>query len=276
MLLLVFFKKYFPDSFVDDYHLIDVNSNVFPNSTPIIPSKQEIQPPLDSAKSEEETTQNSTPVSEQDNLVVHGMYCDACGFPIIGVRWKCSVCPEINFCESCEEVVNHNEDHPLLRIKIPLPPSIPKPTTRQSVNSQNPNNSNNNNNNTSVWEEIQKVLAQAEPQVAKATTAAKKLSSDVTNIISSVSGQIYTQTKEVSHDIGEKVSQNTSRLIEMCQNMSLSEMKPSTNSNNDLDCPYKGELETLEEMGFKANAYNSFLLNKHKGNLAAVLAELLH
>jgi hypothetical protein len=49
--------------------------------------------------------------------VVHrGITCDGCNFRNIeGVRYKCSVCPDFDFCEQCEATVEHT--HPFLKIK---------------------------------------------------------------------------------------------------------------------------------------------------------------
>ena len=44
--------------------------------------------------------------------------CDGCSvFPLVGVRYKCAVCEDFDFCEKCEENVNH--PHPFLKIKTP-------------------------------------------------------------------------------------------------------------------------------------------------------------
>lgn len=42
--------------------------------------------------------------------------CDGCGMaPIIGVRYKCSVCKNFDFCQGCEE--NKDHEHAFLKIK---------------------------------------------------------------------------------------------------------------------------------------------------------------
>jgi len=44
--------------------------------------------------------------------------CDGCGVgPIIGIRYKCSVCKNFDFCEVCEERVVH--EHPFIKILKP-------------------------------------------------------------------------------------------------------------------------------------------------------------
>lgn len=57
---------------------------------------------------------------EPDNShVTHENYeCDGCGvFPIIGTRYKCSVCKNFDFCSRCEEFVPH--DHAFLKLVNP-------------------------------------------------------------------------------------------------------------------------------------------------------------
>lgn len=45
-----------------------------------------------------------------------GVTCDGCqAYPIEGIRYKCAVCADFDFCEKCEDSVNH--DHPFLKIR---------------------------------------------------------------------------------------------------------------------------------------------------------------
>lgn len=52
-----------------------------------------------------------------ETQVVHQeVRCDGCqAFPIIGIRYKCAVCPDFDLCEKCENSCNH--DHPFLKIR---------------------------------------------------------------------------------------------------------------------------------------------------------------
>lgn len=51
------------------------------------------------------------------NLVIHNrVNCDGCGQKgIVGIRYKCAVCPDFDFCSKCEATIEH--DHPFLKIK---------------------------------------------------------------------------------------------------------------------------------------------------------------
>lgn len=54
-----------------------------------------------------------------------GVACDGCGVaPILGVRYKCSVCKNFDYCEICEERLTH--EHPFIKITRPdiVPVSI--------------------------------------------------------------------------------------------------------------------------------------------------------
>lgn len=47
-----------------------------------------------------------------------GVACDGCGVhPIIGIRYKCSVCKNFDYCEVCEDRQAH--DHPFIKIVKP-------------------------------------------------------------------------------------------------------------------------------------------------------------
>lgn len=57
-------------------------------------------------------------VNQEFALKTHNVACDGCGLhPIIGIRYKCSVCKNYDFCETCEERQSH--DHPFIKITKP-------------------------------------------------------------------------------------------------------------------------------------------------------------
>jgi hypothetical protein len=57
--------------------------------------------------------------SEGSGNAIHERYtCDGCGTtPIVGTRYKCSVCRDFDYCESCESKIEH--EHAFLKIKYP-------------------------------------------------------------------------------------------------------------------------------------------------------------
>ena len=41
-------------------------------------------------------------VEQQKNVVHKGVECDGCKRSIVGIRYKCSVQENVNYCETCE------------------------------------------------------------------------------------------------------------------------------------------------------------------------------
>ena len=55
-------------------------------------------------------------IEEKPKAVHSRVICDECQCnPIVGVRYKCAVCPDFDLCEKCEASTTH--DHPFLKIK---------------------------------------------------------------------------------------------------------------------------------------------------------------
>ena len=46
--------------------------------------------------------------------------CDGCGVhPLVGIRYKCAVCPNFDFCENCEKSHGMEHGHPMVRMPFP-------------------------------------------------------------------------------------------------------------------------------------------------------------
>lgn len=59
------------------------------------------------------------PVSTQAKPTHPNIICDGCeASPIVGSRYKCSICPDFDLCESCEEKGIHSH-HSFLKIRRP-------------------------------------------------------------------------------------------------------------------------------------------------------------
>jgi hypothetical protein len=55
-----------------------------------------------------------------DKVVHHGVICDGCqATPIVGMRYKCTVCPDFDLCEACEVKGAHPVEHPLVKLRQP-------------------------------------------------------------------------------------------------------------------------------------------------------------
>merc|ERR1712154_280132 len=54
------------------------------------------------------------PMTDSGEVIHFGVECDLCGmYPIIGFRYKCSICPDWDCCTACEP----KHDHPLIKFK---------------------------------------------------------------------------------------------------------------------------------------------------------------
>merc|ERR1712228_47224 len=54
------------------------------------------------------------PMTDSGEVIHFGVECDLCGmYPIIGDRYKCSICPDWDCCTACEP----KHDHPLIKFK---------------------------------------------------------------------------------------------------------------------------------------------------------------
>lgn len=69
-------------------------------------SNKQLGQPLQSQEKQNETSQ----------IVTHtNVQCDGCNIvPITGVRYKCCVCKNFDYCEVCEERLGH--EHPFIKI----------------------------------------------------------------------------------------------------------------------------------------------------------------
>ena len=57
---------------------------------------------------------------DYDGPVHMNVTCDGCGaYPICGIRYKCAICPNFDFCEKCEEKFHKEHSHPMLQISNP-------------------------------------------------------------------------------------------------------------------------------------------------------------
>jgi hypothetical protein len=79
---------------------------------------------------------------------IHPAVCDMCDNWIVGDRFKCTVCPNFDFCSGCyEKKPRHVGDHPFLKLNHPFD------LFRQMCQENSPDNACNNNNNKEVPKE---------------------------------------------------------------------------------------------------------------------------
>lgn len=63
----------------------------------------------------------SSKTENEEGKPVHTMSsCDGCGMnPIVGTRYKCSICDNFNYCQNCEELFKNEHNHPFIKIYKP-------------------------------------------------------------------------------------------------------------------------------------------------------------
>jgi len=66
----------------------------------------------------QDNTLPHVPRAENNTSVHKGVRCDGCrAYPIVGIRYKCYVCPDFDYCEKCEATKEH--PHPFIKFKKP-------------------------------------------------------------------------------------------------------------------------------------------------------------
>jgi len=56
---------------------------------------------------------------ENKNKIHYEIICNGCNTPIIGIRYKCVICKDFDYCEKCEDIYKEEHGHPLLKINSP-------------------------------------------------------------------------------------------------------------------------------------------------------------
>ena len=86
-----------------------------------------IQDPLDNKFKElseeliKDTIMSTSRITNSNiSTTIHkDIQCNGCGMEsIYGIRYKCTICPNFNFCSICENIKEH--EHPFLKIKFPI------------------------------------------------------------------------------------------------------------------------------------------------------------
>jgi len=91
-------------------------NNFFKNILELIPQVQEIFKNKINVNNEPPKVENKT-----EKIPTHYcIRCDGCrAFPIRGIRYKCAVCNDFDYCEACEEKFKEIHKHPFIKITRP-------------------------------------------------------------------------------------------------------------------------------------------------------------
>jgi len=74
---------------------------------------------FEKAKKSQQTS-NQSYISSSSNVIHSNVTCDGCKVsPILGNRYKCTVCQNFDYCDSCEEKYSEIHKHPFLKIRKP-------------------------------------------------------------------------------------------------------------------------------------------------------------
>jgi len=237
------------------------------------------------------------PVPFCDPVSHEGIYCDVCEFPITGIRYKCSVCRDYDLCEDCERLENvHNIEHPLLKIRTPLPNAY---QTIHTVSSSLH----------SCRDELVRVLNQ--PQVAYTVDQAQfyllemnkqleklykeQLEKNLQINFHQLSEQILAKANQIRQELLERLAQEKERAQQIYEKakeefsrVTASESPVPAASPVPSPAPvpvlpkieviepeYQEALEKLQHMGFLDNELNIALIRRYQGDVASCLEELL-
>jgi len=242
---------------------------------------------------------NDTPVGSVSLVVHEAITCSFCEFPVTGIRYKCSLCRNFDLCEECEALEGaHPQDHPLIKIKVPLPATFqPIHAVMSGIHV--------------ARGELEKVLEQ--PQVvevremvadvaAQAAEAARinfnsvkeNLEKNLAVNFQQLSNQLLVKANQIRQDVLIQLQKEKERVAEIYQEYSATQQSTSAPvatpppSSPEVSSPepeplaapvaapmYNNVLQQLKSMGFLDEDHNLAIVMDNNGNLMASLEELL-
>lgn len=174
---------------------------------------------------------------------VHPAFCDGCNNIIVGDRFKCNTCPDFDLCQACKDKPQaHTDGHEFTKIARPCGRwmrcprnNIEAPKQEETKKEEPP-----------VVQEPKKEEAKLIPLIP--------LMAPIPPVVEQPKPAEAPKQEEVKKEEAPKVEEKKE------------ELKKD---------PFTMKLDQLEEMGFKDRAHNVNLMMKHRGDLVAVVKELL-
>ncbi len=82
-------------------------------------TKEKNKKPKKDVLEEIKSSQQEKVMSQNHTEVHYRVACDMCSMhPIVGVRYKCTVCVDYDLCEKCEESNWKNHNHPMIKYRV--------------------------------------------------------------------------------------------------------------------------------------------------------------
>jgi len=198
----------------------------------------------------------------------HKIICSSCNIEIIGTRWKCSVCPNLNLCELCEPWDKHNVNHPFLRMKLPISPGLETAySTFANVHT--------------FGQQINHFLVS--PHFMEVSNTLKQISDETFETVKIVTDQLISQTKEFNKEFRTVIKNEADNVYALCSNLNneisktLSPIKsndPRTENSQPV-FEYAQQLKSITDMGFTNEARIRSLLLQFKGDVNQCIHSLI-
>jgi len=194
---------------------------------------------------------------QSNEPVVHNATCDICNDRIRGIRYKCTVCPDFDLCETCEKGKdNLHPEHSFEKITTPRRwGGCPR-----------------------RWGNCQQNQCQQQPQSPKVPpqegfdikpTAPKK------EEVEPKQSEEVKKTEEVKAVVEEPKKTEEPKKVEEAKKVEEPKVEQPKKAEEQPKTPLEEKLKQLQDMGFNDTQRNLGLLIKHKGDTVRVVMELL-
>jgi hypothetical protein len=187
----------------------------------------------------EETFAQVFPKEQPKREMVHGAICDACNTRIKGIRYKCVQCPDYDLCNSCKQQ-NFHKEHEFNVIFAGRPCSGPCRSASAPA--------------TPVTERDPRVLVPLRVATPEPKREEPRKPVDIPlQVVSKEEPKVEPKKEEPKEEPKKE---------------ELKKEEPKVSA-------FEAKLHQLEEMGFVTKERNVELLVKHKGDMIAVVKDLL-